>query len=104
MLADADSVALVISASLERAGTGLATQLKVTETFRRSGLETDLVNSLGDPDPGVRIAGARICGALRLPNAAPGPLESLLVTAVFGLALLLTSGILAAQKSTGSAA
>jgi len=41
---------------------------------------------------------------LRLPNAAPGPLESLLVTAVFGLALLLASGILAAQKSTGSAA
>jgi len=71
MLADADSVALVISASLERAGTGLAAQLKVTETFRRSGLETDLVNSLGDPDPGVRIAGARICGALRLPNAVP---------------------------------
>ena len=55
MLADADSVALVISASLERAGTGLAAQFKVTDTFRRSGLETDLVNSLGDPDPGVHF-------------------------------------------------
>ena len=41
---------------------------------------------------------------LRLPNAAPGPLESLSVTALFGLALLFASGILAAQKSTGSAA
>ena len=40
---------------------------------------------------------------LRLPNAAPGPLVSLSVTALFGLALLLASGILAAQKS-GSAA
>ena len=41
---------------------------------------------------------------LRLPNASPGPLASLLVTAAFGLALLFASGILAAQKSTRSAA
>jgi len=71
MLADAESVALVISAGLERAGTGLAAQLKVVNTFRRSGLEADLINSLGDPDPRVRIAGARICGALRMPDAVP---------------------------------
>ena len=41
---------------------------------------------------------------LRLPSASPGPLASLLVTAGFGLALLFGSGILAAQKSTRSAA
>jgi len=41
---------------------------------------------------------------LRLPNTAPGPAESLAITAVFGLALLLASGMLAAQKSTRSAA
>jgi ABC-2 type transport system permease protein len=41
---------------------------------------------------------------LELPNAAPGEFESLMVTAVFGLVLLLASGIMAAQKSTRSAA
>ncbi len=71
MLADPESVAQVISAALERAGTGLAAQLTITEAFRRSGLEADLVNSLADPSPGVRMAGARICGALRLPDAVP---------------------------------
>src|SRR5689334_18938914 len=37
---------------------------------------------------------------LRLPNAAPGPMISLLVTAAFGLSLLLASGAMAAQKAT----
>lgn len=37
---------------------------------------------------------------LGLPNAVPGPMESLAITAAFGLALLLASGMLAAQKST----
>jgi ABC-2 type transport system permease protein len=41
---------------------------------------------------------------LRLPNAAPGMLESLIVTAAFGLALLVVSGAMAAQKATRSAA
>ena len=41
---------------------------------------------------------------LRLPNAAPGPAESLAITAAFGLALLVASALLAAQKSTRSAA
>ena len=34
----------------------------------------------------------------------PGPAESLLVTAAFGIVLLLASGMMAAQKSTRSAA
>jgi ABC-2 type transport system permease protein len=41
---------------------------------------------------------------LVLPNAAPGLAESLAVTAIFGLVLLLASGIMAAQKTTRSAA
>jgi ABC-2 type transport system permease protein len=41
---------------------------------------------------------------LRLPNAAPGALESLAVTAGFGIVLLLVSGFIAAQKQTRSAA
>ena len=41
---------------------------------------------------------------LELPNAAPGPLASLLVTAAFGVGLLLLSGAMAARKSTRSAA
>jgi ABC-2 type transport system permease protein len=41
---------------------------------------------------------------LGLPHAVPGPVESLAITAAFGLALLLASGMLAAQKSTRSQA
>jgi ABC-2 type transport system permease protein len=37
---------------------------------------------------------------LGLPDAVPGPLESLAITAAFGLALLLASGMLVAQKPT----
>jgi ABC-2 type transport system permease protein len=47
---------------------------------------------------------ALINHTLRLPNAAPGASESLLVTVLCGLALLLISGVMAAQKSTHSAA
>ena len=41
---------------------------------------------------------------LRLPNAAPGALASLVVTASFGLVLLAASGLMASQKATHSAA
>ena len=41
---------------------------------------------------------------LHLPNAVPGMLESLLVTAIFGLVLMMASGVMAAQKATRSAA
>ena len=43
-------------------------------------------------------------GLLGLPNANPGPFVSTVVTAAFGLVLLLISGIMATQKSTKSAA
>ena len=41
---------------------------------------------------------------LHLPNAAPGAFESLVVTAAFGLVLLLVSGAMAAQKASRSGA
>jgi ABC-type multidrug transport system permease subunit len=41
---------------------------------------------------------------LRLPNASPGAMESLVVTAAFGLVLYVACGIMAAQKATHSAA
>ena len=41
---------------------------------------------------------------LHFPDAAPGTLASLVVTAVFGVLLLLLSGALASQKSIKSAA
>jgi len=47
---------------------------------------------------------ALLNGTLGLPNASPGVMESATVTAAFGLALLLMSGMVAAQKSTRSAA
>jgi HEAT repeat protein len=71
LLAEADAVAQLVSSSLDRAGSGLAAQLTITRTFRRSGLEEALIDSLADPDPRVRIAGARLCGALRIPDAVP---------------------------------
>jgi ABC-2 type transport system permease protein len=47
---------------------------------------------------------ALISHTLRLPNAAPGALASLVVTVAFGLTLLLASGAMAAKKATRSAA
>jgi hypothetical protein len=41
---------------------------------------------------------------LGLPNAYPGVALSLIVTIAYGLALLLASGVLAAQSSTRSSA
>jgi HEAT repeat protein len=71
VLAEPGPVAEVISAALANAGNGLMPQLAITHAFRRSGLEPELLNSLASPDPNVRIAGARLCGALRLPDAVP---------------------------------
>jgi HEAT repeat protein len=71
VLAEPEGVAEVISAAMKSAGNGLMAQLTVSRTFRRSGLEPDLLNSLASPDPAVRMAGARLCGALRLPDAVP---------------------------------
>jgi HEAT repeat protein len=71
LLAEAGPVAEVIIDAMERAGMGLAAQLTVTQAFRGSGIEGELLDSLVSPDPAVRMAGARLCGALRLPDAVP---------------------------------
>ncbi len=71
VLAEPAPVAEVISAALANAGNGLVPQLAITHAFRRSGLQPELLNSLASPDPAMRIAGARLCGALRLPDAVP---------------------------------
>jgi len=47
---------------------------------------------------------ALLNNTLRLPNASPEMMTSLVVTAAFGLVLLLISGAMAAQKATRSAA
>jgi ABC-2 type transport system permease protein len=41
---------------------------------------------------------------LRMPNATPSGMTSLVVTAAFGFVLLIASGLLAAQKAAKSAA
>ena len=71
LLADAASVAPSISAVLERAGPGLAPQLRLSQTLRSAGLVEDLLNALANPDPTVRIAAARLCGALRITDSLP---------------------------------
>jgi HEAT repeat protein len=71
LLADAGAVAPAISGVLARAGPGLAPQLRMTQTLRSAGLVEDLLNALANPDPNVRIAAARLCGALRLTDSLP---------------------------------
>ena len=71
LLADAGSVAPAISAVLERAGPGLAPQLRLSQALRSAGLVEDLLNALANPDPNVRIASARLCGALRMTDSLP---------------------------------
>jgi hypothetical protein len=68
LLAD-DSVAGAISSVLERAGPGIMGHWRVTQTLKATGLDAELLNSLVDPDPKVRIAAARLCGAFRLTDA-----------------------------------
>ncbi len=71
LLADAGAVAPAICAVLERAGPGLAPQLRLTQTLRSAGLVEDLLNALANPDPIVRIAAARLCGAFRMTDSLP---------------------------------
>lgn len=71
LLADAGAVAPAISLVLARAGPGLAPQLRMTQTLGSAGLVEDLLNALANPDPDVRIAAARLCGALRLTDSLP---------------------------------
>src|SRR4029077_17777457 len=71
LLADAVPVASAINAVLERAGPGIMGHLLVAQALRPSGLDSELLNSLVDADPKVRIAAARLCGALRMTDSLP---------------------------------
>jgi len=71
LLADAVPVASAISGVLERAGPGVVSYLRVAQALRPTGLDGELLNSLVDPEPKVRTAAARLCGALRMTDALP---------------------------------
>jgi len=66
LLAEPYRVGVAVVAALELAGPGLSGQWRVTEPFRRTGLSTELLNSLVSPNPLTRAAAARVCGSLRL--------------------------------------
>jgi len=66
LLSDADAVAGVLQAALNRPGVGVMGHWMVHELFQRSGLHDDLLNSLASPNPLTRVSAARICGAARL--------------------------------------
>ncbi len=69
LLAEPLPVAGVVATVLDRPDIGLVGQWRVHETFRRAGLTGELLNSLADPNPVVRVSAARLCGALRLSEA-----------------------------------
>ena len=71
LLADAGAVAPAISGVLVRAGPGLAPLLRLAQTLRSAGLVDDLLNALVSSDAEVRVAAARLCGALRLTDSLP---------------------------------
>ncbi len=71
LLGDAGSVAVAIRGVLSRARPGLTSQWRVTQAFTRFGLDHELLDSLAHADPEIRVAGARLCGALRLTDAVP---------------------------------
>jgi HEAT repeat protein len=69
LLAESQPVSEVVAAVLDRPETGLVGYWRVHETFRRSGLLSELLNALADPNPVVQSSAARLCGALRLTEA-----------------------------------
>jgi HEAT repeat protein len=71
LLADAKAVAPAISEAFALAGPGLSPQLRLQQTLRTAGVVDDLVNALVSADPDVRIAAARLCGALRISDSLP---------------------------------
>jgi hypothetical protein len=71
LLADSGSVATAISEVLERTGPGLMVQRRVDQALKPTGLGDDLLNALVDPDPNVRVAAARLVGALRMTDSLP---------------------------------
>jgi len=71
LIADFRPVSDAIAALFERAGPGVMAHWRVAQALKPSGLEGDLLNLLVDPDPKVRTAAARLCGALRMSDSLP---------------------------------
>lgn len=70
LLAEAGPVAAAISGVLESAP-DLRAHWRVTQALKPTGVGDELLNALVDPDPNVRVAAARLCGALRLTDSLP---------------------------------
>jgi len=71
LLANADTVAPAIASVMHRPGITLAQQWRVTQAIHKAGLDAELLDSLASPDGPTRAAAAKLCGALRLPEAVP---------------------------------
>jgi HEAT repeat protein len=71
LLADSGPVASAISALFERSKPGIMGHLRVAQALVPTGLDVELLNSLADADPDVRMAAARLCGALRMTSSVP---------------------------------
>jgi HEAT repeat protein len=71
LLAESAPVARVITAALGRPESGLTAHWRVTESFRHSGLTDEMLDALASHDPAVRMAGCRLCGAMRLTESVP---------------------------------
>ena len=89
------------------AGTGLrqvaARSLGMTAALRRAP-QYAVKSSSSSLHCTLQFVASQFDRTIRMPNAEPGAMESLIVTALFGLVLLLASGMMAAQKATRSAA
>jgi hypothetical protein len=71
VLADSYPVAQVINRALDRPGSGLGAHWRVAAAFRHSGLAEEIFNALASANPLTRASACRLCGALRLTEAAP---------------------------------
>jgi len=71
LIAEFRPVAAAIGDVLQREGPGVMAQWRVAQALKPTGLGDELLNSLVDPDPKVRIAAARLCGALRMTDSLP---------------------------------
>ncbi|MDQ6719705.1 MAG: HEAT repeat domain-containing protein [Candidatus Dormibacteraeota bacterium] len=71
LLGDAGPVAATIRDLIQRGAPGVIGQWRIDQALRPTGVGNEILNSLVDPDPSVRISAARLCGALRMTDSLP---------------------------------
>jgi HEAT repeat protein len=71
LLADSAAVSSAVTGVLLRAGPGVLIQWRLAQALKPAGLCEDILNALVDPDPKVRIAAAKLCGAFRMTDSLP---------------------------------